>query len=778
MSHIRTNHQCAFAEVVTKCPLRHARLTSAVLFALAVAGPACAATYVVTDETSLRDSLRAVDVGGTATDVDNTIQFANDIAITTNLWAINLPTGAVLVIDGAGHALDGGNVTRGLFAYAGTARIQDLTIRNVVATGGQGDGGGGAGAGLGGGLFVNSGTNLVLSSVTFENTQATGGGAVLGNRGGGGGLGGPGGTQGAGQPGGGGGIGVLAGGGHYGAQNGGQGIVSGTGSGGDGYDGATIAGIGGALGGGGGAGLGAGGGGVNGSPGTADFNGGAGGFGGGGGAGSAAGGNGGFGGGGGGDGGGNGGNGGFGGGGGGGGNSQGAALGSGGFGGASAVGGGSPGDTGGGGAGFGGAMFVMSGASVSIEGSTGISNSLVAAGTTAAGNNGVAAGSGLFLHDSGALTFAPGSGDIQTIAADITDMAGFAAATDYAPPVGCSGDCNPVGQAWTLSKQGLGIVVLSGTNTYAGGTSVSNGVLQIGGDTPGGSVSGAVNVSGGTLAGSGQINGTINLGGAGDVSPGTQAGDVAGVLTAVNLSWGSGGEFDMQLGDNAAHSDELQLGGTMTQNGSGTFLVNFFDGPGLPQPGTTYTLIGFGSQTGFSAGDFSYRYNGVLVGFGGSFALDASTLKFKVMTGTLPIPPTLAKSFAPNAIPDTQTTQLTITLGNNNSAVMALNSPLVDNLPSGLQVALQPGAATTCPNGLVTANAGSTSVTLEAGSRVPLNGTCTVTVSIAAHGVGQLINVMPAGALQTTLGSNAVPASATLNVSADRIFTDGFDGTP
>jgi hypothetical protein len=776
-SDVRTNHDCTIAVTSVACVSPHKRLTAAILLALAMAGPASAATYAVTDEASLRASLQAVDVGGTATDVDNTIQFANDIAIATDLWAINLPTGAALVIDGAGHALDSGNLARGLFLYAGSVTVQNLTIRNAVANGGQGNDGGGAGAGLGGGLFVNTGSNLVLSSVTFEHTQAIGGGAVLGNRGAGGGMGGAGGSQGAGEPAGGGGIGVLAGGGRYTAQNGSQGIVSGAGPGGDGQNGATIAGLGGALGGGGGAGGGGGGGGVNGSSGDTNFDGGTGGFGGGGGAGSNAGGSGGFGGGGGGDGGGSGGNGGFGGGGGGGAFNLGGALGSGGFGGASAVAGGNSGDTGGGGAGFGGAMFVMSGATVSIEGSTGISNSTVTAGTTAIGNNGVAAGSGLFLQDSGALTFAPSSSDTQIIAADITDMAGFAAATAYAPPVGCSGDCNPLGQAWALSMRGQGVVVLSGINTYTGGTTVSSGVLQIGGDTPGGSVSGNVDVPGGTLAGSGQVNGTINLGSAGDISPGAQAGDVAGILTATSLSWGSGGEFDMQLGDSAAHSDELQLA-AMTKNGSGVFLVNLGDGPGLPQPGTTYTLIGFGSQTGFSPGDFSYAYDGALVGFGGSFALDASTLKFTVTTGTLPIPPTLAKSFSPNAIPDTQTTQLTITLGNNNAATMELTSPLVDNLPNGLQVAAQPGAATTCPNGLVTATAGSTSVTLDAGTNVPRGGTCTVTVNIAAQGGGQLTNVIPAGALQTTLGSNVTAASATLNVSADRIFADGFDGTP
>ena len=52
------------------------------------------------------------------------------------------------------------------------------------------------------------------------------------------------------------------------------------------------------------------------------------------------------------------------------------------------------------------------------------------------------------------------------------------------------------------------------------------------------------------------------------------------------------------------------------------------------------------------------------------------------------------------------------------------------------------------------------------GGAIPAQGYCTVTVSVTAANPGCYVNTLPVGALQTSNGSNAAPAMATLNVAA------------
>ena len=84
-----------------------------------------------------------------------------DIELTNALEAINLKAGVTLDIEGDGATLDGWNETthssyseRGLFVYSGDVSINNLTIQDTNAIGGNGGTAGGGGAGLGGGLFV------------------------------------------------------------------------------------------------------------------------------------------------------------------------------------------------------------------------------------------------------------------------------------------------------------------------------------------------------------------------------------------------------------------------------------------------------------------------------------------------------------------------------------------------------------------------------------------------------------------------------------------------
>src|SRR3954452_19714096 len=80
------------------------------------------------------------------------------IALTTGIYAINLKAGVTLDIKGHGATIDGKNEAtqqsynqRGFFVYSGVVTLENMTIANTVAHGGDGGdglGGGGGGAGL------------------------------------------------------------------------------------------------------------------------------------------------------------------------------------------------------------------------------------------------------------------------------------------------------------------------------------------------------------------------------------------------------------------------------------------------------------------------------------------------------------------------------------------------------------------------------------------------------------------------------------------------------
>jgi hypothetical protein len=128
-------------------------------------------------------------------------------------------------------------------------------------------------------------------------------------------------------------------------------------------------------------------------------------------------------------------------------------------------------------------------------------------------------------------------------------------------------------------------------------------------------------------------------------------------------------------------------------------------------------------------------------------------------SGVAPVPPMVSKAFSPASITAGGVSTLTITLNNPNAAVIDLNAAFIDTLPTGVLVAATPNASTTCTgSGAVVATG--TMVGLPA-TRSIAAGSCTVTGDVTAPAPGTFVNTIPAGALQTTAGSNAAPASAT-----------------
>ena len=164
-------------------------------------------------------------------------------------------------------------------------------------------------------------------------------------------------------------------------------------------------------------------------------------------------------------------------------------------------------------------------------------------------------------------------------------------------------------------------------------------------------------------------------------------------------------------------------------------------------------------------------------------AIAAETLRATDPTGTLTIsnptqaeatlgvnsvqPPSLSKTFAPNTIWVSQTSTLTITLRNTDTATNLTHVSVTDNLPANLTVAAPP-AESQC-GGTVTSTA--TSITLSGGT-VPKQvgstpGTCTIVASITSVTPGIYTNIIPASAIQTQQGvTNTSTASAPLNVQS------------
>ena len=144
-------------------------------------------------------------------------------------------------------------------------------------------------------------------------------------------------------------------------------------------------------------------------------------------------------------------------------------------------------------------------------------------------------------------------------------------------------------------------------------------------------------------------------------------------------------------------------------------------------------------------------------------------------------PPTVSKEFAPPVIAPGAVSRLTIFLGNANAAPATLTAALVDNLPTApgnVLVAPVPAIQTTCPGGVgaVTAVVGASTVTFADGQVIPAGG-CNFSVNVTGATAGAYVNTIPAGALQTTLGSNQAPTQAPLQIStlgyvSGRVFSD------
>ena len=139
-----------------------------------------------------------------------------------------------------------------------------------------------------------------------------------------------------------------------------------------------------------------------------------------------------------------------------------------------------------------------------------------------------------------------------------------------------------------LSQNGAGNLILTGSNTYTGGTVVNSGTLSVNGSI---ASSSGVTVNGGTLGGNGQFPNVL-IGSGGSIGPGNSVGtmNIAGNLT---LAAGSTTTIEVQ----GSMIDRINVTGSATLGGSLQLLAL----GGTYNFSTPYTII----QAGSIAGGFS-----------------------------------------------------------------------------------------------------------------------------------------------------------------------------
>jgi uncharacterized repeat protein (TIGR01451 family) len=159
---------------------------------------------------------------------------------------------------------------------------------------------------------------------------------------------------------------------------------------------------------------------------------------------------------------------------------------------------------------------------------------------------------------------------------------------------------------------------------------------------------------------------------------------------------------------------------------------------------------------------------GALVTLNGSNAAPAIATLTAITPVAAPVAPTISKAFDSASIVAPGTSTLTFTLSNASTTEADTGAAFIDTLPTGLVIAASPAPTTTC-NGTLTAATGSSTVSLTGGT-IPENGSCEVTVTVAAAVAGSYINSLAVGALTSSNGSNIAPAIATLTATAPVIL--------
>lgn len=171
---------------------------------------------------------------------------------------------------------------------------------------------------------------------------------------------------------------------------------------------------------------------------------------------------------------------------------------------------------------------------------------------------------------------------------------------------------NVISGRGSIAKSGVGTLVLTGANSFSGGTTVNAGSLLVNG-----SLASGVTVNGGTLGGSGTIAGLVTLNG-GTLAPGNSPGTITIGSLAINAPATTVFELGQAGVAGGASNDLIRVTGNLALNG-GAIQIDRGAGFGAGQ----YTLFEFGSLTG---GIGNITLNPLGGGYVGGLALGTGTV--------------------------------------------------------------------------------------------------------------------------------------------------------
>ncbi len=150
-----------------------------------------------------------------------------------------------------------------------------------------------------------------------------------------------------------------------------------------------------------------------------------------------------------------------------------------------------------------------------------------------------------------------------------------------------------LGGEGALAKTGFGPLILSGGNTYEGGTTIEEGILLANNTSGSATGSGAVNVGdGATLGGTGVIGGEITIDDGATLAPGVSVGTLQ---ASAGVTFHAGSAFSVEISGGSA--DRLNVAGALDIDGAE--LVISPEGVSA----SVYVIASYGSLSG--AGEFA-----------------------------------------------------------------------------------------------------------------------------------------------------------------------------
>jgi uncharacterized repeat protein (TIGR01451 family) len=199
--------------------------------------------------------------------------------------------------------------------------------------------------------------------------------------------------------------------------------------------------------------------------------------------------------------------------------------------------------------------------------------------------------------------------------------------------------------------------------------------------------------------------------------------------------------------------------------------------------GTITATAGSGtvSMAGASLADgahctFSVNVTGTAAGVQSNSVTVSSTAGGTGNTATASImvvaPPTLSKSFSPNAIALNATSTLSFTVTNPNTETLLSGIGFSDTMPAGLMVSTPNSVG--CGGGTINFTPGGTAISLAEATLAP-GATCTFSVGVTGIAAGAQVNTT--SSVTSDQGGSGSAASATLTVVAPPTIAKAFGAT-